>query len=470
MIKSLLGYQDLERAESLELISKYANTQPLDPGDCAYTDVSAGRSDRSVDRTYNILTKAAHADADYATVTIAGHTGAGKSTELLQLKRRLEQSGKFVCVSFQVDPETISKYGHTAIFLWLVTSVAHELRLRYQLEFDESLLDGVSHWYADVVKVKAHEVVKELSGAVTGTVEAKHGVWGVHACIKATLALVGKDTRKDQEEVRLAMQRSAGQLVGAVNVFLDETRDLLTKIDKPDRLAIIVDELDKLEPVPAKELLFGGAKWLNSIHADIVFTVPVAIVLEGSDIRRVFPDNYRLPMIKTTHRDSTPFTPGIDAIRKLVERRVDPSLFTDADVIAYLIRLAGGDIRDLMRLIREAAFEADDRSLTRIDMACAVSAVAETRKQMQQGLDAAFPLLANVDRFGTTPELLFNESENVDKMRVDLAEFIKQGRVLVYEDDAGHWYVVHPIIKEMDGFERTRRALFDHVDKPQQSS
>ena len=64
---------------------------------------------------------------------------------------------------------------------------------------------------------------------------------------------------------------------------------------------------------------------------------------------------FYLPLVKTQGQENDDFKLGIGSLVELLERRLElTKLFTSKKILQELIKMSGGNLRDLMNLIQHA--------------------------------------------------------------------------------------------------------------------
>lgn len=145
------------------------------------------------------------------------------------------------------------------------------------------------------------------------------------------------------------------------------------------------------------------------------------------------------PSIKIRDTAGKVHTAGMDAVRKLVEKRGDwKRLLGDAAQLDKLIQYSGGNIRDLLRLLSEVLRRA--RALP-VSAAVVDAAIDQMRTE--------FLPLSNEDatwlaRIAETHEAGMETTDSV----VVLTRFFDTHVVLCYRDGP-EWYDVHPLVKDI---------------------
>jgi hypothetical protein len=168
-------------------------------------------------------------------------------------------------------------------------------------------------------------------------------------------------------------------------------------------------------------------------------------------------------MVKTKHRDGTAFRKGRDALKQLLERRLELEGVFTRGVVTYLIDKCGGSVRDLMRLVNYAQLAARSGGKEKIDRSSAKDAVRKMRLDFERLLipgRAYYPLLAQIHK--TKRDFLSHLSSTDTKEVGEFQKFFSQllfnGSVLEY-DGGESWYDVHPLIEEIDAFREAQGAI-----------
>ena len=214
------------------------------------------------------------------------------------------------------------------------------------------------------------------------------------------------------------------------------------------------DNLDKLSGDAARTFFADTSGLLRQVRAHTIFTAPVAAVLTPFKIENVFSDAYVMPILKACTQEGEAFEPGMAILGRLVERRIDPDLFTGIDVIDRLCHASGGNVRDLVRLTAQAARIARTLEVSRIDQRCVEESVKRLRIEYEKTLApnarSYYPFLAGIHR-----TKLYGDGQS-NALEI-LRSLLNNSAVLEYEN-GDVWYDVHPTIRESKAF---RNALAD---------
>ena len=154
-----------------------------------------------------------------------------------------------------------------------------------------------------------------------------------------------------------------------------------------------------------------------------------------------------VPMTKIATRppENKPFAPGIEKFRQMIQTRLDSikaepkKVFASDSVRNELIRLSGGQPRELMILIRES-FAKDDLPITTDGVNFAAR---DLRRSYARQLTAQlWPILEEVRRSGRIERTADNDAL--------VRELLDSRAVLAYvNDEDEEWYNLNPIIADL---------------------
>ena len=293
-----------------------------------------------------------------STHLFSGFRGTGKTTELGRLATWLEAYG------FTVLRVSARKYHH------LTTALSRE-------ELAILLAAGIG------------EAALEVLGEGALGQLAKQGVWEK---LSGGLEKLFKESELTFEfgpaKLKPALYRGEGlkiQLEQALRDRPDRTRELLhglvhdiTAAIHPRQIVVLVDDLEKFD-VPTtrvvevytqmQELFFASADLFELPGCHVVYTVPPYVALLNRSIKEKYAGNlHLLPCVKVRSRPPThePYAPGIAALTRLIEQRVDLDALLGPhrdDCMRRLVIASGGNLRDLLSLVRDCVRPALDAGL-----------------------------------------------------------------------------------------------------------
>ncbi|MEM9276488.1 MAG: ATP-binding protein [Cyanobacteria bacterium P01_F01_bin.143] len=247
-----------------KLIDKIYNAfdpfEPLEPGNPAYVECGKVRGDSNIEQ--DLGRKIVRADSPTCQL-YAGHRGAGKSTELLRLKKYLGENQCFV-VYFSADKEDIDSEDaqYTDILLACTRHLLEELRNQNPAPILNWLKD---RW-------------QELKDLALTTVELDK------LDVQVAIATFGKITANlravptQRAEIRKLVEPHTTKLLKALNEFIDQAQQKLP--DGKTKLVIIADSLDRITPTIQEDgrtnhdhIFIERSQQLKGLNCHVVYTL-----------------------------------------------------------------------------------------------------------------------------------------------------------------------------------------------------
>jgi len=435
-----------EQLNAITRLSRACNPlAPLSPGDARYVECEKARGGGFLDDYVRCFQRA---DPDEPVVRgFAGHIGIGKSTEMLRLKKRLEEAG-FRVVYLDVSDKDLGLDCNDLDFPELLTFIAGEAAKQLP-EITKDLGIAVESSLFD-------ELWKQLSGLIPGQVLLK----GKEVKVPyLPLAIEIKNRPSARSELRRKIEAHSTNLLEAV-------RDLLTTANvmlRQKGQAGLVVLCDGTEKVPRRHLPDHGATTHERLFVDrapqlaglgthVLYSLPISLIYDPAYTQTVqtFGDPCPpMPMVRLRpedHGPPAPDTPGMQVMWRMVEARcrfanVDPAAAFDCpETGQYLCEMSGGHPRHLVMFLRSAANTLDALPITR---AAAEKAVLDYANSLLRGLPEDYwPLLRNFAK--PTNDLPKDEPHLQMLLWLYLFEYMNQTV----------WYEVNPVLRTLDKFRR----------------
>ncbi|NJL02640.1 MAG: ATP-binding protein [Spirulinaceae cyanobacterium RM2_2_10] len=376
-----------------------------------------------------------------------GHRGVGKSTELLRLKKYLEENGCLVVYFGATDSDIDEQDAqHTDILLACTRHILEDLK---ELANPRPLLQWLGNRLQELQKVLEQEV--QINDP---QVDVQIGAF---AKLTANLQLVPGA----RQRIRAEVEAHTKTLTQALNDFIVEAKQHLPA--GKTKLVVIADNLDRIVPVQREngrnnhdEIFIDRCLQLRALQCHVIYTVPLSLVY--SDRATEIRDNYKspqiLPMIMVQTRQNQIYPLGIERLSQIIQRRVDqvqPDLALDGDVFDMaatrlrLCEMSGGHVRELMLLLQVAIEWTDALPITGKAVR---RAITEARENTYRNAvdDSEWIKLAEVAVSKQVP----NEAGYRDLLfRRCLLEY----REFVSEDEIVRWHDVHPLIRDLAAFQ-----------------
>ncbi|MBL8969103.1 MAG: hypothetical protein JNK56_00895 [Myxococcales bacterium] len=418
---------------------------PLQGGDPRYIPLDTDPPVRGEQACIDLMRRTIlHAEKNESCQLFTGFPGTGKTTELLRLKAKFEESqaptgGYVVYINFEEFIQLYEAVSLSDVLRVLAFCLAREA-------------DRVSKT-ADGTEGEAYlrAFFKSMKDALPKSAELKSVDFELFG---AKLMLELRNNPAIHEQVERAI-RSRFQH------FADECRDWIGRSIKriqaavggrAERFVVIADGLEKLSALHEndREAVENSAESLFVLHGEflhlpchVIYTFPVWLRFRTAQLGSVYDcEPLTLPMIKVHDRGNVGYEPGLQKLYQMLERRLgDPArIFGPAPQAALLpiLEASGGYPRDALRLVRTL--------LTR-EESFPVSAAAvqrEIRALQRSYHDAVLgdyaELLNHIDRTHLLP------NQNPAQLRL-FGQLFARFLVLAYRNGE-EWFDLHPLVRK----------------------
>jgi AAA ATPase domain len=365
---------------------------------------------------------------------IAGHKGCGKTVELMHMARELERDGRFTVFHWLAE-STIDLAGvdFPDLALGLVGGLSQWLKKVHGIELKPGYFSNLGVRLKDYLQSEV--AINEL--------ELADGMAKVTAHIKQSPTL--------RAQVRAALDPDSDSLLEAVNSVIGEAKQALANQGKPANLVILVDDLDKggwdrhpTAGMTTGEFLFDKRHLqLRGLNCHVVYVLPLDLAygrLAGI-LQNRYGDIPLIPMVEVRTRppEAKPFEPGIKALRNLIRRRLEnaglkPEEVFEAEVEDTLIRICGGEPRQLMYLLRSA----QDYGELPIRQAAAQRAIEGARKTLRRPMGREdWEMVKELARNGELPK----DSASEERTR----QLMVNRQILQYSNGT-EWFAPNPLL------------------------
>ncbi|MFQ5646691.1 MAG: hypothetical protein ACE5GM_07160 [bacterium] len=363
---------------------------------------------------------------------VSGHTGCGKTTEILRLQAELEDNkeGRKYKVLY-VDADKKLDLSNVE-FVDILLAIGEQL----ESEKPGNLLSGLSG------------MQDELGMALDGAhFSFNLGVMSIKS---------GGSQRKG---LRKAFGNYLTPIISRLNDALGDLRKSVKEEGYTD-LVMIVDNLEKILPLSAdssggfektnhEAIFVDRASLFTDLNLHLVLTVPLSlchISACASQLGRLYDrEPTVIPMIRVWDRiEKKDYDDGINILKKVIAQRMDlEKVFDDEETWKKICRKSGGAIRDFLRIVSEASLYCDNLPITgqTVD-----KAVQEMVNAYNRGIGPYMTLLKKVDRTKQFPD-------EVDIRQKKIALHVLY--VLEYYN-GDQWYDIHPLIRRTRTFKESK--------------
>ena len=395
---------------------------------------------RGEDPTSMLVRKLRYQHGKDLKILFSGFKGCGKSTELLRLKRELEE--EFVIQIFSVreklDPNNFSiSEIIIAMMEELCLFVNEHLK---EVELDTTLLESLNDWaktiYEEERKDKSH--LTEASAGAGLSFSQLLKVFG-------KLNYDFKSGRKYSQITKLEERQTLSDLSQKCNALLNDIKSKLDKVNKKN-IIFVIEDLEKIDLTTAENLFQNYSTQMTDLACSIIYTFPISLVYNSAYtvIIQDFDENCTLPMIKVHDKTGKDFPAGIDSIEEILDRRIKKDLLPK-HLKREFIKYSGGCLRDLFRMVKLASNNALDNDREHIG-----------EEDYTYGLNKLksdyFNTISYNERTGLSGEeylkILKDCYNSEDKKPLDVKGMMDLKHnmcILGYNTD--NWFDVHPVVK-----------------------
>ena len=426
--------------------------QPLPAGDPFYVDCKEVRGNQDI----LILGRKIKRSQRNTCQLYAGHRGAGKSTELLRLKDYLEKQ-QFYVVYFAADEEDVDSEDtqYTDILLACTRHLLKDLRNANS----QPLLNWLRDCWDDLKDLLGRKMELEKISIETGEISS------LFAKLTADLKAVPSQRRKIRERVN----PHTVNLIKALNQFIDNAKKQLP--DKKKKLAIIVDNLDRIAPIKREngrnnhdEIFLDRSEQLKGLNCYVVYTVPVSMVYSNraNDIKDIYGIPQTLPMIMVRTQEGDIYEPGINKMKEIITERVrkytpnlslETEIFDSLETLEGLCLMSGGHVRNLMLLTQSAIDETEDLPISRRAVQIAITDARDVYRRTVESNQ--WEILAKVSRTKNIRNDDQHRSLLFNRCILEYTNFSnKEG-----QQGRNPWYNIHPLIKGITQFKNALKTI-----------
>ena len=352
----------------------------------------------------------------------SGHRGCGKSTELFDLKRRLENGGHPVCM-IRCESEMNLNLADCWDVMLFISEGLYRIIKEYGLPVNDApLLDLFDYIRQDV----------EVTDEITNAKNFNMGIaLNLFASIKGGLQM--GDTQRTT--IREKMERRGSEW----KRYVDEISARITDEMNGKQPILIFEDFDKIIP-SERALDIFRYDTLGKMPFPIIYTFPIdqTYNFRFNSIKGLYKVHV-LPMIKVSNMDRSRNDEGIRVIREIIGKRADLQLF-EPKALEILIEKTGGVLRHLFECIITASRIANRRDGEKIGVEDVNRATSSLASMLSRFISMADNhVLANI----------YNEI----KYRAQIESSISvlgymHGLVVLEYQNGERWHDLHPLIAD----------------------
>ena len=453
---------------SQDLLSQIYNAfdpfQPLDAekDQDLYVDFQKARGNAKIER--DLGRKIERSQNKPLAQLYAGHRGTGKSTELLRLKKYLEERKchvvYFAADEGDIDPEDAQ---YTDILIACTRHLLENLKQPDRRIF----LPWLEARWQDLIDLALTEIKFDDLKLEIGA-KATNNVSELFAKLSTSIRAIPSERQK----IRDKLNAHTVTLLQTLQAFIADAKRKLP--DGKEQLVVIVDNLDRVVPIRREdgrtnheEIFIDRAEQLRGLGCHVIYTIPISIAYSrANDLANLYDrEPSVLPITSINTPDGKPYEEGRQELQDLIAKRVHrhaseaklfPDVFESEAVLLRLCEMSGGHVRDLLRLVRTAFDYIDELPLTKEAVDLAITGTRDTYRRSVED-EKEWKVLAQVSR----DNILSGEAVIYRKLLFSrcILQYAFLGANEDGEADLLIWYDVHPLIRGIQQFESALKNL-----------
>jgi histone H3/H4 len=352
----------------------------------------------------------------------SGHRGSGKSTELNRLAADTDVRRQFVIIYYSIrDFADVNDLDHLDILF----TMGAQMFLQYTDEEDGygkklpgALLDELQGLRGRIMS-RARITDKQAEAASDVGLKA----FFLNAMLKI------KQEETSRREIRQELQPAVTDWIRQINLIASTI-----SAQEKKQVLVMIDDLDKPPLEAAKAIFHGYVTLLSQPAFPVIYTVPLAVFFHREFVA-ISEGRRLLPSIKLHKREDRQQRDagGFSTMKNMIFKRIEEDLI-DQKALEEVIRLSGGVMRDMARLIQIAVDYALDAGRAQIHEQDVTRAGAELRNDFRRMLS------------GEDIELLRQVFSSQELTNPDqLAPLLYISAVIEYLNNES-WVDVHPIV------------------------
>jgi nucleoside-triphosphatase THEP1 len=366
-------------------------------------------------------------------IVFAGHRGCGKSTLLAEFSRRMRD--RYFVVFFSIsDMIEMSDVNHINILFAIAVRLMQEAEIR-KVKIKESLKNSIYEWFATHTRIKTEDVTKEGSFGfkffelITGKLKAES---------------------KTRDEIKQEFSRNLSELVGKINEIAT-----IIQLASGLEVLVIIDDLDKLDLVVAREVYHHNIKALFQPNFRIILTVPIAALREIPLVASIETESndqiVNMAVSKLFHKgdrrqpNATPLTKPFETLHQVLLQRISPELI-EPQATEQIILNSGGVLREVIRIANECCricLRLIRQNPQNTDIKINEAILTEVFNKLRINFDSR---LGKADYL--TLETTYKDFKPEDPSGQRFLDLLHGLYILEYRN-AELWYDVHPIVTKL---------------------
>lgn len=406
-----------------------------------WVDTKAGRGEDPINA---MARKLSHQPDKNDKYLFAGFSGCGKSTELMRLKKRLDND--FLVIVFSIyDKLDPVNFSISEILLAMMAELSSFINDHCQnITMENKLLNQLENWSTVITDENKHFSSQSLETNAKASVAA-----GFLKFFNVMLHINGelKSGRSYSQIIKKEEKQTLSALLDIINKLLGVVKKQLPAMGKKNIL-FVIEDLEKVTLSTVEKLFSEYVSQLTALHCPVIYTFPIAMVYHSRTnfIKSRFDDPYILPMIKVHEKNGDDNPAGINAIKSIIEKRIKGNLIP-TEVIHRVILYSGGCLRDVFRLLKTAADHALDENRSSMNESDFKYSAVKLKNDYYNSISWDRELNLTTRDFLNILKIC---CDSEDKKPEDVpGMMILKHNMCVLGYNGEQWFDVHPAVKEI---------------------
>lgn len=421
--------------------------EPLPADDTRYVDCQDVRGDADILQELGNRMRLANTNTCQL---YSGHRGAGKSTELLKLKKYLENR-QFYVVYFAAEEDIDSEDAqYTDILLACTRRLLKDLQ---KFANPSPILNWLENLWGELKDLAQTPIEFESLG-----IEAQ-----ISQFAKLTANL--RSVPQLRQQIRQKINPHTVTLIPVLNEFLADAKKNLP--NSYTKLAVIVDNLDRMvlvkdgERTNYEEVFLDRSEQLKALDCHLIYTLPISMAYStrATDLKDIYGECLLLPMIMVKNLKGEVYQPGLKKVKEVISKRVrqiapefslEKEIFDNPQTLEGLCLMSGGHVRNLLLLTQDAIGRIEELPITEKAVRRAITQARDTYRRAVE--NNQWHLLAEVSR----SKRIINDDQYRSLM---YNRCLLEYRYLDDEGEIQRWYDIHPLIQGIPEFKEAIAKL-----------
>ena len=446
-------------AQTLNEVYKFFLNEPLTAEELAtlyIPDLNDARGTDVVDRLVRNLDQSA--GGRFSKAFLLGHPGVGKSTELVRLSSKI--AGKFQTISFNastdLNPAVFQPFD--IIYLMMI-QVVEATKEKTGKSPSSQLLGEIKDWFTTKTQKENRTTMfgAEISaGAGADDKSLLANFLGLIAAIKGEIKYAGGHS---EENIKYQIIQISS-LIRLANQLLDECSQILKTETGQDWLFIWDGfERPEVSPKNVEQLFITYRNVLKELRTNLIFTIPVSLGFAKS--AELPFESFLIPDTPVFTRNFGKHIEGRNSLQKVLDSRINPSLF-EPHQSERLMVASGGNLRDLFKLVSEAANLALDRSSSpaQIKESDVTKAMNKLRAEYRTRLGDDLQESTHIPYSEKAAKLMqIYKQKPDDQVPNAVLYFLLRARAVQEFNNGDRWFGIHPLVVDILAEQRRIRPV-----------